>query len=254
MIQQEAQNIPDAEFYHRGLDQYLPVFCPWLGYGDFSSYLEIARLHTIVSADRLYMIYSLALQSTNIAGQFYECGVYKGGSALLLGQLVANHCKHANTELHLFDTFEGMPETDQEKDVHRRGDFSDLLFEEVRAKFKHMPHVRIHRGYIPATFAGLEDHRLAFAHIDVDIYQSVLDCCNFVYPKLNPGGTMIFDDYGFASCPGARQAVDAFFSDKRERPIVLPTGQAFIFKLGDPADRGVERPSVWSRWLRGKKA
>ena len=40
---------------------------------------------------------------------------------------------------------------------------------------------------------------------------------------------MIFDDYGFPTCPGARQAVDEFFADKREVPFVLPTGQAVVF-------------------------
>jgi O-methyltransferase len=41
---------------------------------------------------------------------------------------------------------------------------------------------------------------------------------------------MVFDDYGFASCPGARQAVDNFFADTPFVPLVLSTGQAIIFK------------------------
>ena len=43
---------------------------------------------------------------------------------------------------------------------------------------------------------------------------------------------MLFDDYGFESCPGAKQAVDEFFRDKAEKPLVLPTAQAIIFKQG----------------------
>jgi len=42
---------------------------------------------------------------------------------------------------------------------------------------------------------------------------------------------MIFDDYGFPTCPGAQQAVDEFFEDKPEVPLVLTTGQALVFKL-----------------------
>ena len=42
---------------------------------------------------------------------------------------------------------------------------------------------------------------------------------------------MVFDDYGFASCPGARKAVDEFFNDKPERPLVLPTAQAIVMRL-----------------------
>ena len=42
---------------------------------------------------------------------------------------------------------------------------------------------------------------------------------------------MIFDDYGFPSCPGARQAIDEYFMDKPEKPLILATGQAVVFKL-----------------------
>ena len=38
------------------------------------------------------------------------------------------------------------------------------------------------------------------------------------------------DDYGFASCPGARKAIDEFFADKTEKPLAMLTGQALIIK------------------------
>jgi hypothetical protein len=42
---------------------------------------------------------------------------------------------------------------------------------------------------------------------------------------------MVFDDYDFPSCPGARIAVDEFFFDKPEFPIVLPSGQCVVIKI-----------------------
>jgi O-methyltransferase len=66
--------------------------------------------------------------------------------------------------------------------------------------------------------------------VDVDILDSVKACCEFLYPRLQAGGFLVFDDYGFPSCPGARQAVDRYFRDKREVPLVLPTGQAVVFR------------------------
>lgn len=45
------------------------------------------------------------------------------------------------------------------------------------------------------------------------------------------GGVMVFDDYGFPSCPGAKKAVDEFFKSKIETPIYLPTGQCLVFKV-----------------------
>ena len=76
----------------------------------------------------------------------------------------------------------------------------------------------------------MNDDKISFAHIDVDIYRSTLDCCTFIYPRLSPGGFIICDDYGFPSCPGARTAIDEFFANKPEVPLVLPTGQAVIFR------------------------
>jgi O-methyltransferase len=41
---------------------------------------------------------------------------------------------------------------------------------------------------------------------------------------------MLFDDYGFYTCPGAKMAVDEFFADKSEMPIYLLGGQCFVIK------------------------
>src|SRR5262245_51926615 len=43
----------------------------------------------------------------NISGAFVECGVYKGGSSMAAA-LIAKHLG-IGMDLHLFDTFEGMP-------------------------------------------------------------------------------------------------------------------------------------------------
>lgn len=227
-VQKVDNSVPDASYY-------CPYFSPWHGYGNFKSYFELIRPFTIVSADRCYVLYSLALQARQLNGEWYECGVYKGGTAMLLANVLTNG-KQANKQnrLHLFDTFEGMPDTDPDKDFHRRGDFIDTSFEEVQARLNAVVPdpgaIVFHKGFIPLTFQNLEAHRIAFAYIDVDIYKSVLDCCSFIYPRLQAGGFMVFDDYGMPSCPGARKAIDEFFLDKPEVPLVLHTGQAIVFK------------------------
>jgi O-methyltransferase len=124
-----------------------------------------------------------------------------------------------------------MPDTDPHRDRHRKGDFSDTSLEAVRERVGNRDVVSFHPGFIPDTFKGLEDQAIALAHIDVDIYKSVIDSCDFIYPRTLAGGFLIFDDYGFATCPGARKAVDEFFRGKPEVPLVLPTGQAVIVKM-----------------------
>jgi O-methyltransferase len=218
--------IPDAQLYQ-------PQFSPWFGGGDraFREVYEPVRPYSLVSSDRCYVLYTAARQAAAVhggGGDWWECGVYKGGTAMLLAALIERlEPSRRPGALRLFDTFEGMPETDAARDVHRAGDFADTDARAVRARVP-QPFVHLHAGLIPQSFEGHERARVALAHVDVDIYSSVTDCCRFLYPRMLDGGFMIFDDYGFATCPGARQAVDEFFAGKPEAPFVLPTGQALV--------------------------
>ena len=132
--------------------------------------------------------------------------------------------------VHLFDTFTGMPPVDSARDLHRESDFGDVTADAVRAYLSDCPNVRVHQGFFPSTAGPIEPERFCFVHADVDIHRSVLDCCRFFYPRLVPGGVLVFDDYGRNSCPGAREAVDDFFAETLEWPVYVPTGQAFVVK------------------------
>jgi O-methyltransferase len=219
--------IPDASLYR-------PYFSPWEGFGEFSAYFDLAKEFTLIPAERLYIIYSLAQQAIGLNGAWFECGVYKGGSAMLLAKILVEKHKGASRCLHLFDTFEGMPPTDPVKDLHKEKDFQDTSLEAVELRIRsiapNVDFVSFYKGFIPDTFTGLESQQISLAHIDVDIYRSVMDCCTFIYPRLVRGGFMIFDDYGEPSCPGARKAVDEFFADKPEMPLVLHGGHALVFR------------------------
>jgi O-methyltransferase len=219
----DGRAIPDAEYY-------TPLFSPWKGYGPFAQYYRLAAPYTLVTADRCWILYCAALQCLRLSGELWECGVYKGGTARLLAQMLADSPGGAATRLRLFDTFSGMPETDPRRDLHKPGDFCDTSLEAVRERVGHPRLVEYHAGPIPKTFRGLGSSAVSFAHVDVDIYQAVIDCCQFVFPRLVPGGIMVFDDYAFPSCPGAREAVDAYFAETPFVPLVLPTGQALVFK------------------------
>ena len=218
-----VRGIPDAQFYK-------PYFSPWLGYGEFKPFVEAAEKYTLVTADRCYVLYQFGKQALNLGGEFWECGVYKGGTAILLANVIAEYGKGSGTMLHLFDTFEGMPDVNAQKDWHKSGDFKDTSEEAVKARVGHPDIVITHKGFIPDSFKGLDSSKISFAHIDVDIYQSILDSLNFIYPRMTSGGFIIFDDYGFPTCPGARQAVDEFFFGKPEKPLAMPSGQCVVVK------------------------
>jgi O-methyltransferase len=214
-------DIPDRELYR-------PAFCPWLAKGEFDNFYEIARPNTIVGRESCYVLYILLKQAMQVEGDAWECGVYKGGTAALLAEVVRAYS--AEKKLYLFDTFEGMPATDPKRDLHHKGDFADTSVEAVSAVIPGLERCVVRKGFMPASFAGLEETRICFAHLDVDIYQSIHDCLDFIWPRLARGGFIVFDDYGLPSCPGARAAVDEFFRGKPAVPLCLQTAQCLVFK------------------------
>jgi O-methyltransferase len=219
-----GETVPDAALYQ-------PTFSPWEGLPEFEALYQRVRKHTLVSRDRCYLLASTLRQALNLPGEIVECGVFRGGTALLEALTIASS-PHAPRPLHLFDSFAGMPDMTEGIDRFNPGDFGETSAEAVSALLEPYPFVRIHAGFIPETFEGLALDRVAWAHIDVDLYQSVRDCIEFLYPRMAPGGFMIFDDYGFPSCPSARRAVDEAFADRPEVPLCLPTGQCLVIKLG----------------------
>lgn len=221
--------IPDLSFYR-------PFFSPWLGYGEFQALFQEAAPYTLVPPERCWVLYSLARQTLRVPGDFIECGVYKGGTAMLLSRIAARSDSLEGKRLLLFDSFRGMEKTDATKDLHQPGHFADTSLEMVQERVAWFKGAEFHPGWIPESFAGLEERRFAFAHVDVDLHQSIVDCCQFIYPRLSPGGLMVFDDYGLPSCPGARRAVDWFFERRPEVPLVLANGQAVVFKGSFPVD------------------
>jgi O-methyltransferase len=210
------------------------VYTPW-----FSSDSTFARLYEnvggdSVSVDRCYIIYSLCQRSLSIQGDVAECGVYAGGTAHLFAETISRQSPSRYQQLHLFDTFAGMPEdVSPETDYHSPGDFGDTSLAQVANRLKIYPFVRFYPGLIPHTFTEIRSVQpFSFVHIDVDIFSATLASCEFFWPRLSPGGAMVFDDYGFHPYRFAeRSAVDQFFQNTVEKPIVLPTGQAIVLKL-----------------------
>jgi len=176
---------------------------------------------------RCFMLYQFLKLTGRSKGDVAEVGVYKGRTAMVLALTSENLDKN----VHLFDTFSGMPETDSGKDnFYKKGSFGDTSLSEVESFLSGCRNITIYPGFFPETSKPVEKMSFSFVHVDVDIYRSVLDCCEFFYPRMLNNGVLIFDDPGFSDCEGAKIAVDEFFSDKEETPIHLATAQVLVLK------------------------
>lgn len=135
------------------------------------------------------------------SGLVIELGVYRGGSALAIFEAM-----HSGQQLHLFDTFTGIPER-SEFDNFDIGTFNDTCYEEVK---KLLPKAIFHVGIFPETLADdIQD--IAFVHIDCDQYQSCKSAIELFWPRMVSGGVMAFDDYPF---PGIHKAIHDYFGNE----------------------------------------
>ena len=168
---------------------------------------------TLLDYDRLYVLWQVARNVASMGLAAAEVGSYRGGSAYFIASALEklSGCK---TSFHVFDTFEGHPDKITEFDsVHEMGMFSDTDYEDVKSYLSPLPQVVIHKGEFSKSVEGLDDQAFGMAHIDVDIYQTTLDCLRYFGERLVPGGIMVVDDYYAPKCPGVRKAVAEFLDE-----------------------------------------
>ena len=170
--------------------------------------------YSMVDGDRQIDIFN-HLKRTQILGEqlngaCVEVGVYKGGVAELIA------LNKGERDLYLFDTFEGIPFSNEKDNYYKQGYLDETSLEEVVERLKKYPKVHIHKGIFPDDTGHFIDNlKFSFVHLDVDVYRSYKDCLSFFYPRMLKGGVIICDDYGFSHELGAKTACDEFFEHKQ---------------------------------------
>jgi O-methyltransferase len=125
-----------------------------------------------------------------------------------------------------------MSEKDGVKSNQGAGDkkFADVDFTEIKSYFTDFPNVIFKRGFFPDTAEGLESQKFCFVYLDADLYQSTKDGLDFFYPRMVPGGIIMFDDYGTSNWPGVEKAVREFCSENDIFPVKMAWWQGLIIK------------------------
>lgn len=184
--------------------------------------------------DRRFVLVEFARYTRHLDGSTAECGVARGvGSALICKTLEGSYRDGARH--YGFDAFSGLPEpgdADRMSSGARGWAQGDLSHDGTLAQglFAQFPGAELRVGWIPQTFAGLEEVPFRFVHIDVDLYEATRDSMAFFYPRLVRGGVILLDDHGMTTCPGARKAVLDYLAGSEEQVLDLPTGQGLIIK------------------------
>ena len=89
--------------------------------------------YTLVPVERCFALYQTVqyIIKNNIEGDFVECGVWKGGSSMLMAYTLQD-AGIGNRKIYLYDTFEGMTKPGEmdgpeEKDQWEQGRVTDTL-------------------------------------------------------------------------------------------------------------------------------
>lgn len=186
---------------------------------------------TMTSPERIFALINAVVYvcDNNIAGDFVECGVWKGGSSAA----IANTLMHLNVtdrRLWMYDTFEGMSQPTQ-SDIDFQGHTADQLLQqqdiaesasvwcrspidEVKSTMEAtgypMSHIKFVQGRVEETLLQHSPSNVSLLRLDTDWYESTKCELEVLFPRLSAGGTLIIDDYGHWQ--GCRKAVDEYFA------------------------------------------
>jgi len=173
---------------------------------------------------------------SGIPGDIVECGVWKGGS-MMAAIFSLMRLGDLGRTVRLYDTFDGMPPPAEiDRDFAGRSAEEQMRTEDRGSSFiwclaalesvkrnvlsTGYPAHRIHfiQGRVEETIPHQVPERIAVLRLDTDWYESTRHELIHLYPRLEPGGVLIIDDYGHWQ--GARRATDEFLAGLAIRPLL----------------------------------
>jgi hypothetical protein len=195
--------------------------------------------YTMTSTERLYSVYKSVeyLTKNKIDGDYIECGVWKGGSSMMIVLcLMKNKC--TDKKIYLYDTYEGMSEPTESDINHgnykaedkyiktmnseRGSDWCRSEIDEVKENLYSTGYPKENiifiKGKVEDTIPKTIPEKIALLRLDTDWYESTKHEMEHLYPLVSQKGVLIIDDYGHWQ--GCRKAIDEYIS-KNKLPILL---------------------------------
>ncbi len=95
-----------------------------------------------------------------------------------------------------------------------------------------LANVELLEGIFPdATGDRIKNRKFSLCHIDVDVYESAKHVAEWVWPRLAPGGVIVYDDYGFRACEGITNLVNQRLQGQGALILHNLNGHAVVVKL-----------------------
>ncbi len=172
-----------------------------------------------------------SIVTDGVEGDLIEAGAWRGGASILMRATLDALGAHDRT-VWVADSFQGFPaaeaggdEEDRalESEMHSAYDYLSAPLDVVQghfARFGCADGVRFVPGFFEDTMPELRGQRWSVVRLDGDTYKATWLTLEALYPGLEVGGYVIFDDYFFL--PACQRAVDDY---RREHGISEPIEQ-----------------------------
>lgn len=182
---------------------------------------------TYKNASRLLYFSRLFQHIKDIKGDVVECGVGRGRSLLLFSYLVKDEM--CGRKIWGFDSFEGFPEptdNDESERKSHKGEWNDVSIQKVLNFLSRggvdsefiKSQITLIKGYFNESVHKYRGEGIALLHLDGDLYESYKDPLKTLFPKVVPGGIVMFDEYlnttEHLKFPGGQKAIDEYFGNE----------------------------------------
>ena len=178
--------------------------------------IRAVRPRTMTSVEKLFALVVAVRHVVDheIPGAMVECGVWRGGSMQAIARTLLQRGIR-DRDLHLFDTFEGMPppeESDRRFDGAPAGAllaerprtskyWAVASLEDVQEGMAETGYpadlVHYHRGLVEETIPQAAPETIALLRLDTDWYASTRHELDHLWDRVPAGGLVLFDDYGY---------------------------------------------------------
>jgi len=197
----------------------------------------VRRLHL----QRFLAHYELFKKVVNLPGCIMELGVYRGASFFTWSKLLETFCPtDRRRKVFGFDHFKGLNKFHKKdgamdpRDGKMPGGYDTSV---VKKEIEQLVSIhnkdnliagvercRIIDGDVVETIPKfLEENpglRISLLHFDLDTYEPTLAGLRYLYPLVVKGGVVVFDEYGLIPWQGESLAVDEYFKEIGEQPVI----------------------------------